>query len=117
MVCGESWLALKSVVCPVRLALEIFRSARPLFVSVTVTGELVLFTFWSGKVTLVGEKVRIGTGLPVPIRTRDAGMDEELVAMLRIAVRSPVACGLKVNVTCALAPGSTVKEVLAACSR
>lgn len=83
------------------------------FVKVVCWAEPVLPRDWVPKLRLVGEKVAEG-GSPVPLRFMVAGVAEALSVMVSVAVRVPVAVGLKVTKIVQLEPAEIeVPHVLA----
>ena len=78
-------------------------------VSVTVCAELVMSTASLAKARLEGERLALAEVLePVPERLRVCGLPVALSATLRVALRVPVAAGLKVTLIVQLAPAATL---------
>lgn len=88
---------------PVIVIEEIAIVAPPVFVRVTVTGELELPTDMEPKATDVGERLPVGA-VPVPVRGALSGLVEALVVKVRLALRAPKAFGVKVTPTIQLLP-------------
>src|SRR5947209_9374180 len=85
---------------PVNPMLVIFRGTVPVSVSFTAAFALVVPTFWLPKLTLVG--LRLTTGIvvvPVPLRATFWGLFSPLSVNVRLALRLPLAVGVKVTLT------------------
>src|SRR5207302_5184208 len=80
--------------------------AVPLLVRVTVCTGLVVLRRWSPKARLVGAKVTAGT-MPVPASDTDCGLPGASSVMVTVAVRAPVAAGVKLMLIVQLAPGAS----------
>lgn len=85
---------------PVNTILEIFNTALPVLVSVTVCDPLVVFNVWLPNVRLEADKLTTGAGAlaPVPLRGMECGLPAALSVMVTAAVRVPAAVGVKVTV-------------------
>ena len=81
---------------PVMLMLLMVRGALPVFDSVTVLGGLVVFTFCLLKVRLVGDRVAVEP-TPVPDTPAVWGLLLALSVTVNVALRAPVAVGVKVT--------------------
>src|SRR5437868_4651428 len=99
---------------PARLMLLMVRSAVPLFLSVTVCAALVVPVFWFPKLRLVGLKLTPGAGalIPLPLRATVWGLPLALSVMLTLALRVPIAVGVKVTLMVQEAPAARVLELL-----
>src|SRR5437899_2511995 len=91
---------------PARAMLVMLRVAVPLLVRVAVCAGLVVLRRWSPKARLVGAKVTAGA-MPVPASDTDCGLPGASSVMVTVAVRAPVAAGLKLMLIVQLAPGAT----------
>src|SRR5438128_578614 len=91
---------------PARAMLVMLRVAVPLLVRVTVCTGLVVLRRWSPKARLVGAKVTAGT-MPIPASDTDCGLPGASSVMVTVAVRAPVAAGVKLMLIVQLAPGAT----------
>src|SRR5581483_8819781 len=91
---------------PVIPAFVIFKMPRPVFVSVTVCGALVVDISCVAKVRLLGESVTAAT-TPVPVSVTVCGLFGALSETLTAAFRVPVAVGLKYTDILQLAPADT----------
>src|SRR5947208_940000 len=82
----------------------------PLFVSVTLCAALVVETCRLANARLVGLSVTAGAGgsVPVPLKTTLCGLPLALSVMFRLAVRLPVAVGVKLTLMVQLAPTAIV---------
>jgi hypothetical protein len=81
----------------------------PVFVTSVLCGELVVPVFWVPKLRLLGAKVRVRVGVaPVPVNATDCGLPVALSVNTILAVRVPVAVGLKVTVTVHALPAPRV---------
>ena len=87
-------------------------AAEPELVSVTVCAALVVLMVCVAKVTALRLSVTAGTGtaLPVPDSVM-AGLVAALDATVSVAVRVPVAAGVKAAARVQFAPGATVTVV------
>lgn len=88
--------------------------AVPLLVTVTVFAALVEFTAWLPKATPVlglGLKVMAGW-VPVPVRPSVCGLLLALSLTLMVALRAPVAVGLKVTLMVQLALAASAELVV-----
>ena len=82
--------------------------ALPVLVRVTVWGALVVCVAWLAKTRLVAEGLAVGAVVvPVPERLTVWGLPLALSAILSVAVRTPLAEGVKVMLIVQLAPAST----------
>src|SRR5690348_3204523 len=77
--------------------LEMVSAALPVFVTWMDWADDVLPTFSPPKARLVGDKVRIPVGFPVPLRFTTCGLPGALSTILMEAVRMPEAAGVKVT--------------------
>src|SRR2546426_837470 len=91
---------------PARAMLVMLRVAVPLLVRVTVCAGLVVLRRWVPKARLVGAKVTAGT-MPIPASAPDCGLPGASSVMVTVAVRAPVAAGVKLMLIVQLAPGAT----------
>src|SRR2546427_30905 len=91
---------------PARAMLVMLRVAVPLLVRVTVCAGLVVLRRWSPKARLVGAKVTAGA-MPIPASDTDCGLPGASSVMVTVAVRAPVAAGVKLMLIVQLAPGAT----------
>src|SRR2546422_900668 len=91
---------------PARAMLVMLRVAVPLLVRVTVCTGLVVLRRWSPKARLVGAKVTAGA-MPIPASDTDCGLPRASSVMVTVAVRAPVAAGVKLMLIVQLAPGAT----------
>src|SRR5207302_790932 len=91
---------------PARAMLVMLRVAVPLLVRVTVCAGLVVLRRWSPKARLVGAKVTAGA-MPVPASDTDCGLPGASSVMVTVAVRAPVAAGVKLMLIVQLALGAT----------
>src|SRR5437899_2397171 len=91
---------------PARAMLVMLRVAVPLLVRVTVCTGLVVLRRWSPKARLVGAKVTAGA-MPIPASDTDCGLPGASSVMVTVAVRAPVAAGVKLMLIVQLAPGAT----------
>jgi hypothetical protein len=97
LVCANS-----VALVPVMAMLLMVRGPVPLLVSVTVCPALVVPVVWLAKLRLEGLKVTAGA-VPVPERPTVWGLPVALSVMATLAVRLPVAEGLKVTLMLQLA--------------
>ena len=90
------------------------RAALPLLVSVTVCAALVVLTCWFPKLKLVGLRSTAGADavVPEPLKATDCGLPEALSMKVRLALRLPVAVGVKVTLMVQEAPAASVLELL-----
>jgi hypothetical protein len=72
------------------------KAAFPVLLRVALCAALVVPTFWLLNVKLVGERL-VPAAAPVPVRLTVCGLPAALSEMLTVAVRVPVAVGLKVT--------------------
>src|SRR5439155_11774640 len=84
------------------------RATLPVFDSVTVLGGLVVFTFCLLKVRLVGDRVAVEP-TPVPETPAVWGLLLALSVTVRIALREPVAAGVKVTLIMQVALAAKVE--------
>jgi len=83
---------------PAIATLETFSVPEPVFVRVTGVAALLVSMTWLPKDTLVGEKlVTAVAAAPVPLRATVCGLPAALSATLILALRAPVADGVKVT--------------------
>src|SRR2546427_502589 len=91
---------------PARAMLVMLRVAVPLLVRVTVCAGLVVLRRWSPKARLVGAMVTAGA-TPVTASHSVCGVLGVSSVMVTVAVRAPVAAGVKLMLIVQLAPGAT----------
>jgi NAD-dependent oxidoreductase involved in siderophore biosynthesis len=86
------------------------KGAAPVFVKVEFCDALAVLSGTFAKVKVDGVKVTSGVvpGAPVPVRATVCGVPAALSAMLTLAVRVPVANGLKVTEIVQLNPAVRV---------
>jgi hypothetical protein len=84
----------------------IVSAAVPVFFTVTVWDGLVVLTDWLAKVSDVGLAVTAGV-TPVPVSATDCGLLAALSEIEIVALRAPVAAGLKLAVMVQLAPAAS----------
>src|SRR3989475_515911 len=91
---------------PARAMLVMLRVAVPLLVRVTVCAGLVVLRRWSPKARLVGAKV---AGETIRLHSSDSDSSHAVVSlvMVTVAVRAPVAAGVKLMLIVQLAPRSS----------
>src|SRR5713226_757536 len=83
---------------PLRAMLLILKEAVPVLVSVTVCAALVIPTFWLPKLRLPGLKLTAGANMiPVPLSAAFWGLSTALSVKVTLALRLPVAEGVKVT--------------------
>ncbi len=93
---------------PVKFRLVTLKAALPELVRVTVCAALLAPTDWFPKARVVGETLAPRAALaPVPVRLSVWGLPPALSAMLRVAVRDPLAAGVKVTLIVHLPPAAT----------
>src|SRR2546425_1989850 len=85
--------------------LVMLREAVPVLDRGTVCTGLVVMRSWASKARLVGAKVPAGA-IPVPASDTDCGLPGASSVMVTVAVRAPVAAGVKRLVIEQLAPQS-----------
>jgi len=85
-------------------------AAFPLFVNVTLCAALVVDTCKLVNVKLVGLSVTAGAGgaVPVPLNPTLCGLPLALSVTFKLAVRIPVAVGVKLTLMVQLAPAAIV---------
>lgn len=86
-----------------------FSSAAPVFVNVTGCGALVVVTVWVAKVRVVGKRVTVGAGPPIPLNEIVCGLFAALSVMVTDPYRLPLAVGAKVMLRVQLAPLPTLE--------
>src|SRR5207302_1207676 len=92
---------------PARVMLVRLSVAVPPLVRVTVWARpLVVPTRWLPKATLFAESVTAGA-MPVPVRVIVCGLPGASSTMFSVALRIPVASGVKLTLIVQLAPGAT----------
>src|SRR3989454_707758 len=91
---------------PARAMLVMLRVAVPLLVRVTVCTGLVVLRRWSPKARLVGAKVR-SEALTTEPRAPGSLVRGPPPVMVTVAVRPPVAPGVKLMLIVQLAPGAS----------
>src|SRR5207244_4607574 len=101
---------------PVMLMLLTVRGALPVFDSVTVLGGLVVFTFCLLKVRLVGDRLAVGP-TPVPDTPAVWGLLLALSVTVNVALRDPVAVGVKVTLIVQFPPAATLEPQLLVCPK
>jgi hypothetical protein len=77
--------------------------AVPVLLIVTVNGTLVVPITWLPKFRLVGERLTVNVA-PVPVRLMVCGLPAALSVIVTLAVRLPLAVGVKVTLMVQLAP-------------
>src|SRR5437870_3369739 len=98
----------KSAACaPVMVMLVRFSGVPPLLVSVRFCAALVVHTSRLPKALLVAESVAVGGVTPVPVSNTDCGLPAASSVMVTVAVRAPVAAGVKLMLFVQLAPAAT----------
>ena len=99
---------------PVSAMLLMVRSALPLLVNVTAWAVLVVLTCWLPKLRLVGLKLTAGAAMvvPEPLKATVCGLPAALSVMDTLALRVPVAVGVKVTLMVQEAPAASVLELL-----
>ena len=101
LVCAKS-----PELTPPTAMLLTLRAAFPMLFTVTVCAALVVDNVWPVKVRLLAVRLTVGP-LPAPVRLTDCwlpGKSLVLSVMIKVAVRLPVALGLKVTLTVQLVP-------------
>lgn len=96
---------------PVIVMPVIVRVAFPALLRVNFCALLVDPTLTFPKERVLGDNVTVAA-MPVPLRDAVCGLPLALSAMLTVAVRVPVAVGLKVTLTWQLPPATTLLQVL-----
>jgi hypothetical protein len=94
---------------PLVVMLPTLRAAVPVLLRVTTWAALVVPVIWPAKVRLTDATLACGE-MPVPERIAVWALVEtpfELSATVRVALRAPLAVGLKLTVTAQLAPAAT----------
>lgn len=91
---------------PVMLMLLMVNVALPELLSVTMLGELFVPTAWLPNETLVGERPTTGA-MPVPVSGMFCGLPATLSVTVMLALRVPVAVGVKVALMVQDAPAAT----------
>jgi len=89
-----------------------FSGEPPLFVSVTFCGRPEVPTYWLGKEIFEGVTDTVGGGMPPPASGTGTGLEERLFEIARLAIRAPVAAGVKVTLIEQLAPADKVPTQL-----
>ena len=97
-VLPQLFVWLKSPVIPILLMVSV---AVPVFVNVTLCAALDVFTSWSAKVKVAGDKLATGT-TPAPESVMGFTATVLLLVSDRVPLRTPVAVG--VNVTAIVQP-------------
>src|SRR3989441_225133 len=92
--------------------LVMLREAVPVLDRGTVCTGLVVMRSWASKARLVGAKVPAGA-IPVPASDTDCGLPGASSVMVTVAVRAPVAAGVKLMLIVQLAPGATEAPTVA----
>src|SRR3954447_18671093 len=100
------WAKSPAFVPPTRIE-PMASGAVPLFVTVTVWAALVVPTVWPPKVRFVGAGVTAGC-VPVPLRPAVCGLPVALSVTFTLALRLPVADGVKVTEIVQLPPAASV---------
>ena len=101
---------------PVIVMLLMVRGVLPVFDSVTVLGALVVFTFCLLKVRLVGDRLAVGAA-PVPDRPAVWGLLPALSVTVNVALRDPVAAGVKVTLIVQVALAAKAEGQLLVCPK
>src|SRR3989475_3116240 len=91
---------------PARAMLVMLRVAVPLLVRVTVCAGLVVLRRWSPKARLERNKTPVGAR-HIHASDADCCLPEASSVMVTVAVRAPVAAGVKLMLIVQLAPGAT----------
>jgi len=94
------------MLAPVSVMLLIVSVALPVLLSVTTFAGLVVPNTWLANTRLVGERVTAGA-MPVPVRGTVYGLPAALSATLTLAVRVPLAVGVKTTLIEHEAPAAT----------
>ena len=92
---------------PPRATLEMERDEPPVLGNVMFMGALVVVRFWAAKVRLAVDRVSVGGARPVPLTAIVWVPFEALLAICSVALRAPVAVGVKVTLITQLEPGAT----------
>ena len=90
------------------------RSASPVLVSVTVCNALVVLTCWFPKLKLVGLRLTTGADavVPEPLNATECGLCGALSVIVTLALRLPVAEGVKVTTMKHCFPAASVGELM-----
>ena len=91
--------------------LEIVNGETPVFVSVTSRGELVVPTFWAGKLRLAGARLTAEPRIevtPVPLRPTVCGLPAALSVMVKVPVCVPTAVAVNMTLIAQVEPGLRV---------
>ncbi len=109
---GQLWLRLKSLPLAERLLMD--SVAEPVLVSVTTLAFEAVPTVWLPKAMAAADKLTAGCGVavPVPESASEALPLLALLAKVRVALRLPVAAGVKPSTSVQLAPAATGEAVL-----
>jgi hypothetical protein len=91
---------------PVMVILVMVKVALPVLLSVTSCGALLPPRTWLPNTRLVGDKVAVGA-MPVPVSGTLCGLPAALSVTLTLAVRVPLAVGVKVTLIEHDAPAAT----------
>ena len=90
---------------PPSVRLEMLSCVPPEFVSVTLSGLLVVPTGWLPKARLLAEIETPAGATPVPESGSLSGLLEALLATVTLATRAPAAAGVNVTLNVQLFPG------------
>ena len=112
---------------PPMATLEIVKAALPVLLSVTVWAALVMPAGSLANERLVAERLADGAlllplptvavAVPVPARETDCELPVALSEMLRVAVRDPLAAGVKVTLIVHVAPAAMLDPQLLVCEK
>src|SRR2546428_544881 len=91
---------------PARAMLVMLRVAVPLLVRVTV-GALLVFFSGSATTEILAVTLPAAVAIPVPASDTDCGLPGASSVMVTVAVRAPMAAGVKLMLIVQLAPGAT----------
>jgi hypothetical protein len=109
---GQLCVSLKSpAFAPPTTRLVILKGALPPFVSVTPCAGLLLFTSWPLNVSMVGASPT-AAAIPLPLTPAVWGLLPALSVTVRLALRVPVALGVKVTLIVQLEPAATLAPQL-----
>jgi hypothetical protein len=100
---------------PPMAMLAMVNAAVPELLRVMVCAPLAVATFWLGKTTVLGATAAAGTPAPVPVKFTVCVVPDTLLALsviVIIAVRVPVAAGVKVTEMAQLEPAAKLSPQL-----
>ena len=100
---------------PVKPILLMVNATPLLFASVTPCAVLVVLTLWSPNVSEVG--ARLGGAVPVAEMLAVCGLLLASSVTVRVALRAPVAVGVKVTLMVQVAPAATLVPQLLLCPK